>query len=84
MNCVNNCNYRANTAARVMPVNELCHVHNSNDLTNRLPLAMAYVPKQHYEQLFDLSKGLKMGTIFPELCLPFCGQRRNCSCKTTR
>lgn len=45
-----------------------------------LPLGMAYVPMQHYDQMFELGRGLKEGTIFPELCLPFCGKRRNCSC----
>lgn len=41
-------------------------------------LAMAYVPVQQFNQMFDLTKGLQMGTIFPELCLPFCGKRGVC------
>lgn len=45
-----------------------------------LPLGMAYVPMQHYDRMFDLGRGLREGTIFPELCLPFCGKRRKCSC----
>lgn len=45
-----------------------------------LPLGMAYVPTQYYDHIFDLNRGLKEGTIFPELCLPFCGKRRKCSC----
>lgn len=47
---------------------------------DELPLGMAYVPMQHYDQMFPLCRGLKEGTIFPELCLPFCGKRRKCSC----
>ena len=45
-----------------------------------LPLAMAYVPMQHYDQMFELGRGLREGTIFPELCLPFCGRRGKRSC----
>lgn len=50
------------------------------DKIDTLPLGMAYVPVQHYNQMFPLCRGLKEGTIFPELCLPFCGKRRKCSC----
>lgn len=45
-----------------------------------LPLGMAYVPEQHYTEMFELGRGLREGTIFPELCLPFCGKRRVRSC----
>ena len=41
-----------------------------------LPLAMGYVPCQKYHDTFELCKALQVGTIFPELCKPFCGQRR--------
>ncbi|MFQ7549658.1 MAG: spore coat associated protein CotJA [Blautia marasmi] len=27
---------------------------------------------------FELCKALQMGTIFPELCKPFCGKRGGC------
>ena len=36
--------------------------------------AMAYVPMQRFEQIYDLSTALKNGTLFPELCKPFCGK----------
>ncbi|MBS6196099.1 MAG: spore coat associated protein CotJA [Clostridiales bacterium] len=39
-----------------------------------LPLAMGYVPIQRFKDTFDLCKGYHMGTIFPELCKPFCGK----------
>lgn len=45
------------------------------DKTDGLALAMAYVPWQCYQDTFDLRKGLHVGTIFPELCKPFCGKR---------
>ncbi|MGI6006380.1 MAG: spore coat associated protein CotJA [Ruminococcus sp.] len=36
---------------------------------------MAYVPIQEFHTTFELCKALKMGTLFPELCKPFCGKR---------
>lgn len=40
-----------------------------------MPLAMAYVPWQQWKTVYDLNKALEIGTIFPELDLPFCGMR---------
>lgn len=37
--------------------------------------AMAYVPCQQFTTTFGLGHALQMGTIFPELCKPFCGKR---------
>lgn len=65
-----NCNMSKN---HEMPKNR-----ETQDYCNKLEcpsLAMAYVPYQKFNKMFDLSKGLQMGTIFPELCLPFCGKR---------
>ena len=45
---------------------------------DQLPLAMAYVPKQRFGNTFSLCKALQDGTIFPELCKPFCGKRGVC------
>ena len=43
---------------------------------DQLPLAMAYVPWQHFTQMYEnLEKGYKAGTIFPELDKPFTGRR---------
>ena len=83
MNRMNNCNHRSNMQLRTVSGGN-CFVKNRNDMLEGLPLAMGYVPMQHYDQIFDLGKGLKMGTIFPELCLPFCGKRGNCSCRTMK
>lgn len=38
------------------------------------PLAMGYVPDQHWNKTFDLDRGLQAGTIFPCLYKPFCGK----------
>ena len=40
--------------------------------------AMAYVPCQEFAPTFELKKALQAGTIFPELCQPFCGRRGGC------
>lgn len=45
---------------------------------DHLPLAMAYVPFQKFSNTFNPCKALHMGTIFPELCKPFCGKRGAC------
>ncbi|HIS27111.1 MAG TPA: spore coat associated protein CotJA [Candidatus Pullilachnospira intestinigallinarum] len=45
---------------------------------SHLPLAMGYVPTQHFQDTFELCRGLQMGTIFPELCKPFCGKGGRC------
>ena len=39
------------------------------------PLAMAYVPWQSIHTVYDAHKALQIGTIFPELDLPFCGMQ---------
>lgn len=56
-----------------------CNMSQAEDVLNGLPLAMAYVPWQTFHHTFDLCKALHVGTIFPELCKPFCGKRGNCS-----
>lgn len=50
-----------------------------NEHLRSLPLAMAYVPCQYFSDTFQLSYALNVGTIFPELCKPFCGRR--CLCR---
>lgn len=37
--------------------------------------AMAYVPCQEFTNTYDLCYALNAGTIFPQLCKPFCGKR---------
>ncbi len=43
---------------------------------DNFPVAMAYVPWQRWNTVYDLEKGLPIGTIFPELNKPFLGVRR--------
>lgn len=42
------------------------------------PLAMAYVPWQHFNSVYEPDCALKNGTIFPELNKPFLGKRGCC------
>ena len=53
-----------------------CHEHACSDNTStisRQVLAMAYVPIQKFQCLYDPPKGLHAGTIFAELDKPFLG-----------
>lgn len=42
---------------------------------SHLEPAMAYVPCQQLTTTYDLCYALNAGTIFPQLCKPFCGKR---------
>lgn len=46
---------------------------------NGFPLAISYVPWQHFEQVLDAEHGLDHGTIFAELILPFYGEKAACA-----
>lgn len=39
-------------------------------------VGMAYVPWQRWQQPYDYEKGFEIGTMFPDLNLPFLGIRR--------
>lgn len=41
------------------------------DSLQGMPLAMAYVPWQSWQNVFDGAKGLEQGSIFEELIFPF-------------
>ncbi|MGI6070868.1 MAG: spore coat associated protein CotJA [Blautia sp.] len=45
------------------------------DHVDHMVPAMAYVPYQSWQQPFELRYALSVGTIFPDLCKPFCGRR---------
>lgn len=45
--------------------------NTGTDCLSNLSIAMAYVPMQRWNQVYDMSRGLTRGTIFPELDLPF-------------
>jgi len=43
--------------------------------TDNAPVAMAYVPWQHFKMCENLEEGYQNGTVFPELIKPFLGRR---------
>ena len=49
---------------------------SSNPMTG-FPLAMAYVPYQHFDDLNEPCKALEQGTLFRALYMPFRGQKRS-------
>ncbi|HJC10141.1 MAG TPA: spore coat associated protein CotJA [Candidatus Blautia merdigallinarum] len=90
---MDNCriNYTASRSCRIQPRESsscrcLGHSGNSDKIedtsiyahADQLPLTMAYVPCQKFSNTFELCRGFQMGTIFPELCKPFCGKRGGC------
>lgn len=45
-----------------------------NDPLSNMPVAMAYVPWQYFEETYEPDKAFQYGTIFPELNKPFYGK----------
>lgn len=54
-----------------MPKNCGCDCDHKNDPLNKMALAMAYVPWQHWDCPYEAEKALCRGTIFEELDKPF-------------
>ena len=50
---------------------------DSVDITNDpllgMPIGIGYVPWQHWKKIYNVTDGLKRGTIFQSLDLPFYG-----------
>lgn len=53
------------------PVDPACT--RTNDELSGMPIAMAYVPWQVWQCLYEAEKGFQCGTIFEELNKPFKG-----------
>ena len=62
---------RGNNGCRNMPGN----CNKENQCLDQLPVGMAYVPWQNFQNLYDPHMGLDRGTLFRELDYPFCGKR---------
>lgn len=73
-NVPNRRNYSAVTDSPCSCLREEPEHKNFTCRDQEYPLAMTYVPRQKFEKVFDTRKALSMGTIFPELCKPFCGK----------
>lgn len=48
-----------------------------SDVLSEMPLAMAYVPWQKFQNLYNEADAFKNGTIFKELDFEFCKRRCN-------
>lgn len=48
--------------------------YNANDSLDDMPVAMAYVPWQKWQQIYEPCQALQRGTIFKELDKPFLGR----------
>ena len=65
--------------AQVQPV--CCSSPNEYDELSSMPLAMAYVPWQEWQNIYEAEKGFHRGTIFEELDKPFKGIMMGGCCK---
>lgn len=53
--------------------------HSKDDMNLEYrPLAMAYVPRQNWNHLYEIEKGFQKGTIFEKLDKPFLGKGGCC------
>lgn len=69
-------NNRRNDTRYMMDCNCRDTEDESRDRRDNRPLAMAYVPWQKEPDICeDLEKGYRVGTVFPALDFPFCGER---------
>ena len=55
--------------------------NNSCSSLSDKPIAMAYVPWQMFQSVYDLETALMVGTIFPELNKPFRNYTGGMKCK---
>lgn len=53
--------------------NSTAPVYSGGCCFENWPIAMAYVPMQQWEEIYNPTEGLSFGTIFPSLNLPFMG-----------
>ena len=58
--------------------NIACGESTSYDQLQMMPLAMAYVPWQQWQNVYECSKGFEHGSIFEELIFPFQHASRVC------
>lgn len=95
-NCQNKVSPNTRPCNRVMQEKKcedtVCNRCKPNDTLHDMPLAMAYVPWQTWQNVYDASNGLMKGTIFGELIFPFlfaspvcrengCNNGRRCNVK---
>ena len=67
--------YRS-TGAVPFPAEALGDRERKKSCLDGMSLAMVYIPCQHFEKLYEPTEGLRCGTIFCKLNMPFMGSRR--------
>lgn len=65
-------NYRNNNMSYTNNRQPIERVTKKDSLSD-MPIAMAYVPWQKWQNIYDAEKGFSNGTIFQDLNLPFYG-----------
>ena len=65
-----NYNAAGNTRSRCA-----CEPDAASDRQPEYVVAMAYVPWQEWEDVYELCEGFEIGTIFPSLNKPFVGYK---------
>lgn len=73
---MHNCSLCNENARDTREFRDVCSlvIGKENEELSSLPLAMAYVPIQKWEDTYSLETALQRGTIFPSLDLPFMGR----------
>lgn len=69
MNMTNNCQYRNSYGRQMSSANGNIPYRTKDNFV----VGMAYVPWQHFGNVYEPCKGLSRGTIFPDLDKPFEG-----------
>ncbi len=65
---------RCSNAFSPSRVDRKCEYHEEDNIykcVDKLPLAMAYVPMQKWENVCDATSGLANGSIFKDLLMPY-------------
>ena len=76
VNCNNMCNTKVNSNKNMCnKENKIMDIDDACGHKVHLPVGMAYVPMQEWEELYDPCEALREGTAFPCLNLIFCGVR---------
>lgn len=78
-NCQNNMRCMRRPMQNSTPAHHTCRrMDGCPDTTDHfpadMPIAMAYVPWQRWQKIYEPCKGLQRGTIFEELDKPFLGK----------
>lgn len=70
MSCGDDCDGALATAANGQKNENPPCSPDRNDTMRGFPLAMAYVPKQYYRNLYKVDEALAHGTLFSDLFFP--------------